>query len=592
MRGLRVERVSMPKPKHPLRALRAATPHRTQAAFAGLLGVPLEAVKAVESGKARMTPGMAARIREMTGADDVALRSDGGRALTLSGRRYTEQVFVEWQGSAEQLEERRRREEQERAFRHAWAQHARRAGLTAVNGEREVRLLEDCLVPWQTCEFASATVREWKRLPEGLQRLAGWSAALTLRPEVKLTLSVQAAPVWNPDRAPPGMTAANAELFPPCCFTVAAGSGGCRMAAAFWQAVCREHGIAPETGVPRHGAATGNWRGFFRARGERCEPHAVFAGLAEDERREVGTLFPPGGILQGGTGEALTEQVLHFMREHSEDAGSPAGILLFASLEGGTASALSSELLSRLRAQFPSMAIFVIGVLPLAGVSSVVTAPWHLALALQAIRRHASAALLFSNEQLLASAARDWRMASPGYAEANLLIAECLGALTAPLRFGGSDAQPVDLRTLLDGFAATGMPLITAQCRPLAALVDRRMKTVPLPWLMERAIERLGRAEAAALAAFLRVRLMPGDAWVQTIAPPAVSLSGRTCPGLHECAVVAAESPVIARTLRRLQRQARELLQLENAASLAAQIGVGMGELQEAVASLGDESQH
>jgi transcriptional regulator with XRE-family HTH domain len=586
-----VERTSMPRPKHPLRALRAATPHRTQAAFAEFLGVPVRTVQAVENGQARMTPRMAARIREGTGADDVELRREDGRALTLSGRRYTEQAFIEWQGSAGQAEERRRREEQELSFAQAWSAHASRAGTSDADGECGSRALEDFLTPWQTCEYTSAVAKDWKKLPEARRRLTGWSDGITLRPDAQLTLAVQAAPVWDPASPPPGMAASNAELFPPCYFTVAAGSGGCRVAAAFWQAVRREHGICAQTGAPVHGAPTGSWRGFFRRTGERCEPHAVFTGLDAEERRVLGTLFADAGVLSGGAGDILTDEVLKFMQEHSEDAGSPAGILLFASLEGGTASALSSELLSRLRAQFPLMAIFVIGVLPLAGVSSVVTAPWHLALALQAIRRHASGALLFSNEQLLASATRDWHMASPGYAEANLLIAECLGALTAPLRFGGSDAQPVDLRTLLDGLGSPGMQLITAQCRPLAALADRRMKTVPLPWLMDRAIDRLGSAGAPALAAFLRVRLMPGDPWMQTSEPPAVSLSGRIGPGLHECAVVASDSPVIARTLRRLQRQARELLKLENAASLAAQIGVGMDELGDAVRSLGDEFQ-
>jgi len=582
----------MPKPKHPLRVLRAAMPHRTQAALAAFLEVPVAAVQAIESGKARMTLRLAARIREMTGADDVALRSEDGRALTLDGRRYTEQVFAEWQGSAAQQEERRRREDQERTHAASWSQHLRRAGLAGVSSESERQRLEDALVPWQTCEFASAPVKEWKRLPESRQRLTGWSAGIKWCMEGRLTLAVQAAPGWNPDAAPPGLAAANAELFPPCYFTVAAGSGGCRVAAAFWQAVCREHGLDPLTGVPRDDAPTGSWRGFFRATAEKCEPHAVFAGLDESERREIGTPFAPAGILSGGAGDDLADQVLQFMQAHSEDAGSPAGILLFASLEGGTASALGSALLARLRAQFPAMAILVIGVLPLAGVSSVVTAPWHLALAVQAIRRHASAALLFSNDQLLASAARDWQLPSPGYAEANLLIAECLSALTAPLRFGGSDAQPVDLRALMECFSGAAVPLITAQCRPLAALADRRLKAPALPWLMERALQRMGCAETPAGAAFLRLRLEPGDAWAQDEQPAVIRMTGRVGIGLHESAVVASASPVIGRTLRRLARQARELLKLVNAPALCAQLGVGMAELRCAVEALDDCAQN
>ena len=97
----------MPKPKHPLRLIRAASPHPTQAAFARFLDVPAAVIQAVESGKARMTPRLAARIRELTGADDVELlRGIDGAARSLSGKRYTPQVFAAWQGSPQQAEER------------------------------------------------------------------------------------------------------------------------------------------------------------------------------------------------------------------------------------------------------------------------------------------------------------------------------------------------------------------------------------------------------------------------------------------------------------------------------------------------------
>lgn len=570
----------MPPPKNPLRALRAATPHGTHAAFASLLGVPLAAVQAVESGRARPTPRMAARIKEMTGADDVELlRGSDGTARTLEGKRYTLRDFESWQGSPAQAAERARREAQERLHQDRWESLA-----TAARDDME---RDDLLLPWQTCEFASAAVRDWKRLPEHTQRLTGWSPALTAAaavPSARLTLSVQTVPVWNPAAAPPGLSAANAELFPPCYFTVAAGSGGCRMAAAFWRALCQEHGVDAASGAVRHGTPTGSWRGFFRERTGGCEAHAVFAGLEAEETADLGGgLFPPGGVLSGGGADALAAEALRFMQEHSEDAGSPAGILLFASLEGGTASVLGSELLARLRAQFPALPILVIGVLPLAGVSQVVTAPWHLALAHQSIRRHASAALLFSNDQLLTQAARDWHLPSPGYAEANLLITECLSALTAPLRFGGSDAQPLDLRALLGCFPSDAPPpVLSAECRPLAALADRRLKSMTLPWLMTRATPSC----AGPLAVFLRARLEPGDEWVQHDAPPVVRMPGRTAPGSNESVTVVADMPIIRRTLRRLARQARELLKLENAPALAEQIGAGMGQLQEAIAAM------
>ena len=543
----------------------------------------MTAIQAVETGRARLTPRLASRVREMTGADDGELfRGNEGRALTLEGRRYTPESFQAWHGSLQQRMETARRVKGEHARDEEWE----RLATSAENEDRR----EDYLIPWQTCEMGSATVKEWRRVPDSRQRLTGWSETMALPSSARLTLAVLAAPAWHPATLPPGLAAANADLFPPCYFTVATGSGGCRMAAEFWKAVCREHAILTDSGVPRAGGVpTGSWRGFFRARDGRCQPHAVFAGLEKAEAEELGDLFAGGGILSGGAGEAQVEEVLAFIREHSEDAGSPAGILLFASLEGGTASALGSELLERLRVQFPAMPIFVIGVLPLAGVSPVVTAPWHLALALRAIRRHASAAVLFSNDQLLQQAARDWDMPSPGYAEANLLIAECLSAFTAPLRFGGSDTQPADLRAMLNCFSGEqtgGPPVITGRCWPLTAFADRRLKETVLPSLTEKVLrvaEAAHMTEAQAVAAFLRVRLQPGDEWTQNDSPPGVVHSGRVGTGLHESASVFAESPVIRRTLVRLQKQARELMKLQSAASLCAQLGVGEEELQEAI---------
>ena len=572
----------MPKPKHPLRQLRAATPFGTQAAFAAFIGVPVAVIQALESGRGRLTSKLAARVRELTGADDIELlRGAGGAAVTLSGRRYTAEAFAVWQGSSAQAEDRARRVAQDRAWHEGWQKLAHGEAAPA-----------DSLVPWQTCEFGSAEARAWKELSPAQQRLSGWSAELSLPPRTRLTMAVQAAPPWNPDGPPPGLAAANAELFPPCYFTVAAGSGGCRMADAFWRAVCMEHAVNPDNGQPLHDSPTGNWRGFFRSQPGRCEPHAVFTGLEPGEAGELECgLFSGGGILCGRAGEDMAQATLRFIEAHSADAGSPAGILLFASLEGGTASALGSLLLERLRERFPSVPVMVIAVLPVAGVSPVVGAPLHVALAMQAIRRHAGAALLFSNDHLLGQARKFWGMDSPGYHDANLLIAECLTAITAPLRFGGTDAPPVDLAEIiacLQPGEAGRPPVITGHSWPLAALADRRLKTITLPWLMQRAqraASSLAR-DAAAVMLCLRVHLLAGGEFMISDDPAAVELTGRIGPGLHESASAFAASPVIGSLLRRLARQARAVLATENAAELCRELGASEAAVRSAISDM------
>src|SRR5262245_15084340 len=135
----------MPSSKHPLRVLRAATPHATQAAFAAFLGVPAAVLQAVESGRVRMTSRFASLVREMTGADDVELlRGTEGRSLTLEGRRYAPEAFAAWQGSGQQRMETARRLKAEQTAAAAWERLAAQAGGAG----------ENYLVPWQTCETA------------------------------------------------------------------------------------------------------------------------------------------------------------------------------------------------------------------------------------------------------------------------------------------------------------------------------------------------------------------------------------------------------------------------------------------------------
>ena len=131
----------------------------------------------------------------------------------------------------------------------------------------------DLLVPWQTVEFVSGMSRVWGKLAEGDRERVGWTRQVAVPGAVRLTLSVQTVPRWDPEGPEVGMGAANSELFPPCVFTVAAGSAGCRMARDFWEVLCREHGLREGDGVPRFGRPTGNWRGFFRE-----ETGAVFGG--------------------------------------------------------------------------------------------------------------------------------------------------------------------------------------------------------------------------------------------------------------------------------------------------------------------------
>jgi hypothetical protein len=200
--------------------------------------------------------------------------------------------------------------------------------------------------------------------------------------------------------------------------------------------------------------------------------------------------------------------------------------------------------------------------------------------------------VLFCNDLLLAQAARIWEMPHPGYAEANRLIAECLSALTAPLRFGGHDTPPAEPAALLAALGAElsgPAPLLTAQCWPLAAFADARRRRWTLPQLQRDVLRAAGhspfapleRAEAAAV--FVRARLRH-----RADEPPLVEVSGHMPPGSQESAAVFAPSPAVPRTLRRMAKQARMALRADGAARFCAAQGVSAEALEAAIAALAD----
>lgn len=485
-------------------------------------------------------------------------------------------------------------------------------GSAAVWARLETLAGEDrdaVLVPWQTCEFVTAAGRAWAKLPEVDRERSGWGRRLAVGGSVQLTLSLQVVPGWDAAQPAPGVAAGNRELFPSCVFTVAAGSAGCRMAAHFWEVLCREHGLDGGTGEAIHGEPTGNWRGFFRseaqASGLRWVPHGLFADLDDGVIGNLASrpLLAQRGLLSGGlgkdysyrdatgpAGEALCARALAFLDGHSSEAGSPSVILLFASLEGSAGCGLGGLMLARLRARFPAVPVVVVGVLPHAKPTAEVAVAWHAAMALQQIRQHAAAALLFSNDSLIRRARSMWDCGGlEGYAAANLLIAEALAAVTAPLRFGGADAAAIDPTVLLEalGTGRGGWPsLVTAHCWPLARLSFLRGQSPLLAHVMASAAKFAGRQKCFApkssvLGIFLRAR------WLQesgAVRRKVVSVSGRLAPGSFESLTILMESPEIGDSLARIAQRARG--HLRRFPQAVAEAGLERGQLSEAILAI------
>ena len=501
-----------------------------------------------------------------------------------------------------------------------WARLEAAAGCLVPPGAaipREVR--EQVLVPWQTCEFVSAPARQWDRLPEPDRWRTGWTRRMSAPAGSRLTISVQSAPRWDPERPPPGRAAENSELFPPCVFTVAAGSAGCRMALEFWAILCREHGLSEAGGVPVFGAPTGNWRGFFRqettAGGARCQPHALFADLDATVIGEVAArpLFSRAGLLHAGLdaactaadaegerGQELCGRAMAFMEAHSSEAGSPSLLLFFCSLEGSAGGGLGGEMLRRLRERFPTVPIVVCGVLPHARPTADSGVAWRSVLALRRIRDHASAALLFSNDSLVKRACSLWDTGDlSGYAASNLLIGEALAALTAPLRYGGRDAPAAAPAAWVESLGegrAGWPPVVTAHVWPLAKLPFLKGRAPALPHVVAGAVRFALRQKcfaggAAAIAVHLRGRWQepePDKASARRRRPrrpsPTLVPDGHLRPGSFESLTVTMSGAELEESCARIARRAASHLRRFPAALAAA--GIQRAALRDAILAL------
>lgn len=629
----------MPRPptvSHPLRAIRAATSCPTQAAFARLIGVATPTVQAIENGKLKLTPKLAARIREATGADEAELlKGAKGKPRAAGGGAYSREFFDRWQEERILKVQTDGSEKIEQARIDGWLSFlleaarakspealpaARRLMAEAVDHVRQrldlTDAVHDRLTPWQNAEIASMEAAQWKKAGVPLQERCGWDAAMKLPPKLKLTLSLQTVPRWDVEKPPPGMGASNVELFPPCYFTVAAGRGGCELASAFWRTLCREHAVDPGNGRAARDYPSGSWQGFFRRTGdpgrERCVPHAVFCDLDPQSVQAVsqrhGELFHPGGLIaaktgsgnsfaaaRGREGQKLAAEVQQFMERQSEDAGSPSGILVFLSLEGGTGSGLGTLIMEQLRARYPAVPVLVVAILPPEGTGHVVTGPYNTCLALRTIFKEASLVLLVDNASAQGAAEDDWKLKNAGLAEADLVVAEALAALTTPMRFAGAEAPPLDLPRLAECFrpeseAAPWLPpVIGINSWPMVSLTGRKKERVP-PGLGTAKLLRaallsglLGR-ETVSAGVFVRGRYAPpARTATRRREPPRLELSFRRVAGAHESVTLAAPFPFLYRRLEQIAEQAAMLWQRKAFAHACVQGSVNAEMIEEAI---------
>ena len=510
----------MPRPPkfyHPLREIRAAAGGLSQTSFAELVGVSMPTIQAIEGGKLRLTPKLAARIAEATGASESELlKGAQGKARTLEGTKYTAAAFQNWQASRQ----RRAKPHHQGPALLQWCEWLLGAAQTSgeasmmkartqlIESMEKIRIglgLEDQinagLLPFQSVETFSADISQWKKaqLPK-VQRL-GYHSSIPLGGKTRFTLSWQITPTWSPGSLPPAPAPTNVDLIPAGYCVIGLGTAGCRMAEAWWKGLCRDHGISPEHGQAIHVSPTGNWQGFFRkvpqiTEPDKYVPRAIFADLDPSSLQTIAMagsdLFHPaafcfgeqasGNVFAGAhhpSARGLVEAVLRLLARQAQDVGGVSGVFLLHSLEGGTGGGLAQQLLGKLKNELPASPVVCVCPLPDPSLGHSVTAPYNLALTLDAVSQGAHAALLFDPQRLEEEAIRQWKV-EPRDVEnmPNRLIASSLCAFSGPLRFPGADAVPLllpDWLRMVCGEGQSGeLALLAPEIRPLQAKLSAK----------------------------------------------------------------------------------------------------------------------
>lgn len=474
-----------PKQHHPLREIRAAAGQMSQTAFAELVGVSMATIQALEGGKLKMTPKLAARIAEATGAAESELiKGVAGKAKTVDGQKYTAKSFEAW----ESLKQKRGKHingggGSENVIR--WMQwlldSARQQGEASLGTARTALIesmesirtklnledfLNDYLIPFQAVETHTAEMNQWRKSDSSRVLSLGFGSSIPLGPKGRLTISLQTLPSWSPGTTPPAPVPTNMDLIPAGYFVLGLGTAGCRMAEAWWQALCSEHGIDFTTGQAIYGVPTGNWQCFFRRvsqmhGSEKYVPRAVFADLDNESLSQIsiraGDLFHTASFLTGEqssgnvfagadhpVARGIIENVWKILERYSQDVGGVSGVFLLHSLEGGSGGGLAHQLLWRLKKELPSCPIVTVSPVPDPALGHSVTAPYNLALTLQAVSSCAQIGLYFDPAVLVDEALKIWKVPVRDVESfPNLLIANVLSVFTAPMRFPGEDSAPI-----------------------------------------------------------------------------------------------------------------------------------------------------
>merc|ERR1712066_225982 len=239
--------------------------------------------------------------------------------------------------------------------------------------------------------------------------------------------------------------------------TLMAGQCGNQVGAAFWEVAAKEHGLD----------ADGTYTGDDPIQMERIEvffdetasgkykPTAVCFDLEPGvldviKASPYGSFYSPDAFIAGASGAGnnwakghytegaeLIDEVMDQARKESENCEQLQGFQVCHSIGGGTGSGMGTQLLSKLREEYPDRIMVSYPVFPSPKVSDVVVEPYNATLSIHQLIENADEVMVIDNEALYDIAVTTLKESKPNFKQLNGLVATAMAGTTCCLRFPG-----------------------------------------------------------------------------------------------------------------------------------------------------------
>ncbi|CAD6885135.1 unnamed protein product [Tilletia controversa] len=240
--------------------------------------------------------------------------------------------------------------------------------------------------------------------------------------------------------------------------TFSVGQAGNQIASAFWQTVTKEHGLNgngefvgdDETLLEKIGV-------FFEpsAREKKYVPRSIQIDLEPGTMNSLrggpmGELYRPDSLIHGQSGAGnnfakgyytegaeLMDSIMDAARRDAERADMLQGFQLVHSLGGGTGSGLGTNLLTKLREEYPDRMLATWSVLPSPKVSDTVVEPYNATLSFHQLVENSDLTFCLDNEALYDICQQTLKVKDPNYESLNGIISLAMSGCSTTLRFPG-----------------------------------------------------------------------------------------------------------------------------------------------------------